>query len=1015
MRIPLLSLLIIFCSGTWSIAQNSDFYINEFLADNTKNLRGEHHDYPDWIELLNNGVSSINLEGYTLTDNPTNTSKWTFPDTSLAPGQYLLIFASGRGNENSTNFYIHTNFKLSSKGEFLGLFDPSGNLLDSLTYKAQKANISYGRSSETPSAWGYFMAPTPRKLNGEFSFDSLQEPRFSLPGGYYSGAIQVELSVEGAGIPIYITLDGTRPNENSTVYSSPITLGATTAIRASTLIHPNIPNDVVTQTYFIDEPVNLPFISIVTDPDNLFSDRRGIYVTGTNGTSGWCSETKRNVNQDWERPVNLEYYNTSGKNILNQLAGIKIYGACSRTRFPQKSFALFARNIYGKGSFEGQLFPDKEIYEFESFILRSSADDQNKTMLKDAFAQYVQIEYMDIDYQAYQPTVVFINGVYWGIHNMREKINEHYLVGNFNAELDEINLLQRNGKVIFGKPWDYHKLIDLVSSNNLNDKEIYKQVQQRMDVNQYIDYQIGNIYISEEDWPVNNIKFWNTTSQEHRKWRWITYDRDHTFEINRIGTNTLALASATNGPGWPNPPWSTLLFRRMLTHDGFKNKFIQIYAYHMNMTFNPNRILKFIDSFEARIEDEIPRHIKKWGGQIDPDMNESWTPAPTFNSLGEWKHNIDEMRFFTTQRPEYAIQHVNDQFGLSGLVTLNIDMNNREAGSLKIFHKKIPITGYTGNHFRDVPITIKAVSNRGYQFSHWTIKTTAGEEIKDKVILEITLTDPTSLTAHFEERIKSESPVVLINEINYNSPDNFNSGDWVELYNNSDEIIELENWQLKDEDDQHVFTFRTGMELNPRGYIVVCESVDDFDLHFSETDWRIGDMGFKLNNGGEVIRLFDELGNLVDSVRYKDTYPWPELADGSGPTLELIHPDLENDLAASWVANEHTGSPGHRNHTITSLPSLGDERKAHIELFNNYPNPARASTSISYSIKKPGNVYLKLINIMGTEIKAIVNSYQKAGIYYLRFNTSRLPNGVYLYLLKVDNDFTETKRMIVDH
>ena len=162
---PLLSLLIIFCSNIGSIGQNSDFFINEFLADNRENLRGEYNDYPDWIELLNRGTSSINLEGYTLTDDPTNTSKWAFPDTSIAPGQYLLIYASGRGNENASNFYIHTNFKLSSKGEFLGLFGPGGNIIDSLTFNAQKANISYGRSSLSPTDWGYFLAPTPRKPN----------------------------------------------------------------------------------------------------------------------------------------------------------------------------------------------------------------------------------------------------------------------------------------------------------------------------------------------------------------------------------------------------------------------------------------------------------------------------------------------------------------------------------------------------------------------------------------------------------------------------------------------------------------------------------------------------------------------------------------------------------------------------------------------------------------------------------------------------------------------------------
>lgn len=1015
MRRICISLLLILSLRFPLNGQTPEIFINEILANNTKSIRDEYNINSDWIELFNNSSSPINLLGFTLTDNPSDTAKWEFPNISIASGHSLLVFASGRGNEDPSNLYLHTNFKLSSGGEFLGLFDPRGLIIDSLTFKAQKANISFGRSSVPPSNWGFFMEPTPRKTNGDISFNTFMAPQFSIPGGYYNGTVHVNLFTKGLSIPIYFTLDGTRPNLNSTIYSTPIALSATSTIRASTLIHPGIPNDVVTQTYFVNEKVNLPFISIATDPDNLFSDTKGIYVTGTNGSPGFCSDKLRNVNQDWERPVNIEYYSKSGEMILNQVAGIKIFGACSRTRFPQKSFALFARSAYGKGAFKGQLFPDKEIVEFESFILRSSADDQNKTMIKDAFAQYVQIEHMDIDYQAYQPTVVFINGVYWGIHNMREKINEHYLTGNFGAELDQINILQHEGEAVFGVANDYHDLINIVSSNDMNDAAIYNKVQHRMDENQYIDYQIANIYISEEDWPVNNIKFWNTKSQKHHRWRWITFDRDHTFEQSRIETNTLALATATNGPGWPNPPWSTLLFRRMLTNDAFRNKFIQMYAYHMNMTFDPNRILGFVNSFEARIADEIPRHIEKWGGQIDPDMNESWSPAPTFNSVAEWEHNIDEIRLFATRRQQYAIQHLNNKFGLAGLVSLVININNSEEGSLKIFHKKILTSGYSGAHFKDVPITIKALSKTGHQFSHWTIETTAGEEMNTHAILKIILTEPTSLTAHFEERIDQKTPMVLINEINYNSPDNYNPGDWIELYNNSDEIFDLEDWKLKDEDDQHVFTFLSGMELNPRSFIVVCENTDDFASIFPEVDSWTGDLGFKFSNAGEVIRLYDENENLVDSVHYQDSSPWPELADGSGPTLELIHPDLDNDLAGNWTPSEQTGSPGRVNLAITGLPNMEDMPEDGIELFNNFPNPASISTTISYSIKERGQVSLKFIDITGVEIASIVNRFQKAGTYSVSFDTSKLANGFYVYVLEVEHIFIKSMKMIVAH
>ena len=165
-------------------------------------------------------------------------------------------------------------------------------------------------------------------------------------------------------IDIYYSLDGTPPDDSALRYQAPIALDATTAVRAIGYKRGFAPSDVVTHTYFIDEPIHLPFISIVTDPDNFFSDERGIYVTGTNGRAGYCDSTIRNVKQDWERPVNVELYEMDGSLGFNQPAGVKIFGGCSRHRFPQKSLALFARKEYGKGSFQYQLFPGQGYRPF---------------------------------------------------------------------------------------------------------------------------------------------------------------------------------------------------------------------------------------------------------------------------------------------------------------------------------------------------------------------------------------------------------------------------------------------------------------------------------------------------------------------------------------------------------------------------------------------------------------------------------------------------------------------------
>ena len=1203
-RVLLFTILLWICTFFVSQGQTPEIYINEIVADNSQGILDEFGETSDWFEIYNYGSSAIDLEGFSVTDDPLIPNKWIFPHLILSSGNHLLIFASDRDifnipvtwstvidqdvnwkytipdattssswnslgfddsawntgksgfgygdgddatvvpagtisiylrqefviddlskiergllhadyddgfvaylngmeigraniglpgsevtynqtadnanheaqmhgggkpelfiidafkdllkegnnvlavevhNANSgssdltiipfltigyNNFNgvpnhlplldlpgssIHTNFKLSRSGEYLGLYDSTGLVVDSLTFGIQKTDISYGRSSIDPVIWGYFYEPTPGTANGVASFAFSESASFSHSGGFYSGAQNISLVANNPSEQIYYTTDGTIPDESSNLYSAPIILDTTTAIRARVFGGGSIPSDVITQTYFIDEEINLPFISLVTDPDNLFSDDRGIYVTGTNGKRGSCDATIRNVNQDWERAVNIELYNMNGEAELNQTAGIKIFGGCSRHRYPQKSFSLFARREYGKGSFQAQLFPDKDIHEFEAFILRSSADDQRFTMIKDAFAQYSQIEYMDIDYQAYRPAVVFINGEYWGIHNMREKINEHYLTGNYNTDTDDVNILQSNAGVSHGSNASYWEMMNFAQNSNLNTESNYLSMKSKMDINQYIDYQIANIYLAEVDWPGNNIKFWNTNSQYYNRWRWITFDRDQTYLTHRIETNTLDLSTATDAPGWPNPPWSTLLFRRLLTNDEFRDQFIQIYAYHLNTTFEKKRIDDLVDSFKARIQDEIPRHIGKWGGKVDPDMNESWKAGPTFNSVAEWEGKLREIKAFASDRPHFAITHLKNKFNLSGMVKLNVNAEKPEAGTIKMYNKRLPADGYSGDHFTDANILLKAISNVGYNFSHWSISAEDTSYVSDVVSLNLVMKTNTNVSVHFDQNAGGAYSSVIINEINYNSPDDRNTGDWVELYNNSKEIIDLEGWTLKDGDDEHVFVFPHDQELQPYSYLVVCENVKDFQVIHLDVKNRIGDLQYKFSNGGEVIRLYNINNVLIDSVSYADNDPWPEKADGSGPTLELMHPDDNNDIPGNWMAFYDFGTPGRVNSTITDLDEFSEIHNPNVYLAQNYPNPAIGFTNIEYMLSKDANVKLKLFDVLGKSTTNLVNKHLKTGNYQLQLTTSDLPNGIYLYVLHINGKPIASKRMVVKH
>jgi CotH kinase protein/Lamin Tail Domain/Fn3 associated len=713
-----LSLLVSLILNATTRGQSPQILINEFLASNqTTNLEPEFGELSDWVELYNTAHEEMDLSGYYLTDNLDEPLKWRIPDGTLIPGTgFLLLWADGRDTG------LHLSFKLNKGGEQLGLYAPDGAAMDTLSFGAQQDDMSYGRLASDTTQWSFFRPPSPGSVNN--SRDSVAvtpPPVFSITGGFHEGG-QLLSFQNAEQIDIYYSLDGTPPDDAALPYRVPIALDATTAVRAIGYTHGFAPSDIVTHTFFLDEAIHLPFISIVTDPDNFFSDERGIYVTGTNGTGGYCDSAIRNLKQDWERPVNIELYETDGDLGFNQRAGVTIFGGCSRHRFPQKSLALFARKAYGKGSFRYQLFPEKDIDRFESFILRSSADDQVNTLFRDALSQTVLTEYMDVDYQAYRPAVVFLNGQYWGIHNIREKINEHYVAGNFGIDADEVNLLERSGSVASGTNAGYAELVDYANSHSLADPDHYEVVQAQVDIDQYIDYQIGHIYLAERDWPGNNIKFWRASSGALARWRWINYDMDQCFTTGWISENMINKTTTTLGSGWPNPEWSTRLFRNLLDNDGFRNEFIQRYAYHMNTTFGPERLLGLIDQLQAVLAPEIPRHITRWGGQKDPDALETWQ-SPTFNSVARWEQNVDRMRLFAVERPAPTIRNFVDHFGLSGTSEISLDLDIPDSAVLQVNGKRLA-DGFQGLYFNDIPIVATATPRLGYTFSHWEAQST---------------------------------------------------------------------------------------------------------------------------------------------------------------------------------------------------------------------------------------------------------------------------------------------------
>jgi hypothetical protein len=988
-------------------SQLTGIYINEILASNlAADYDATTSDYPDWIEIFNSSASLVNIGGYYLTTDPENVKMWKIPDGFTVPANGYVAFWADESNVTN-----HTNFELSKEGGFIGLYSSTGIVSDSFSYGFQIRDISFGRDSKDMNTLVYFTKTTKGSINSMVSYSLISKvPFMSLRGGFYNGKQTVILSTDVPGSQVHYTTNGSEPDSASSVYSVPIVIAKTTALRARTFKEGALPSLTVTQTYLIDEPINLPVISIVTDSANFFNNTIGIYVTGTNGIKGDCDPTIRNLNQDWERPVNVELYEKDGSPGFNQEAGIKIYGGCSRTRFPQKSLALYARNSYGKGSFDYQLFPEKSIYHFDSFVLRSSADDQVSTFMKDALAQHIAIGDMDLDIQAYRPAVVFFDGVYWGIHDIREKINEHYLENNYHLEKKTVNILQGNRSISYGSSDGYSGLISFITSSIMETAANYKYVKSQIEIDQFIDYEILHIYLAERDWPGNNIKYWNSSTPSHTKWRWICYDLDQTFI--RTNANILEEATATNGPSWPNPPWATLMLRSLLKNQEFKNRFIQRYAFYICTTFSPERLENIVNKYRETLEPEIPRHIIRWGGKLDPDFHESWTISPTFNSLTQWENNVNNIITFTKNRPSVALSQIMNKFGLKGMAQLKISANFDVAGEILLYERKVPKPVFSGNLYTEVPVILRASSNPGYRFLYWELQ---GNVSKTETAAEISLT----FTGNQEvkavyEKVESIRPVVIINEINYDSPHDFKSGDWVEIYNKQNDPIDLSGWRLKDKNPENSYELPQGTLIPSLGYLIICEDISLFTSKYHYLINYRGNSGFGFNDKDEVIKLMDKDNNLVDSVHYTNKFPWPEVANGDGHSIILKDPDLDNDLAENWtISNKST--PGGRNDDITGIESDPDTEIRSNEIEQNYPNPCSSNTTINYLINKGGNVSIRVFDINATEISSLADRYIEPGSYSIILNTGSLINGVYFYEMKVDNKFVDLKKFIVIH
>lgn len=661
----------------------------------------ESDNYSMWVELYNpSTTTAYNQSVYYFTDDLTQPKKWQPVSKLIGTRGYSVLWFE-RSDRTG-----HANFKLKPEGGILYLLNANGQLIDNVFYPEQYRNTSYGRKTDGNSEWVFFEQHSSVKTNNGkiYATEQCSKPEFITPGGFYKNPITVSLASPMTGDTIYYTLNGAEPTRSHTRYTpgSVIGISNTSIIRARCFSRNKLSSDIASCTYFIGERnFKLPVVSVITEQKNLTDNTIGIYVVGTNGITGNGMTTPANWNQDWDRAANIELYDTTNVSRINQEVDIRIAGGWTRMN-GQKSLILNPTKKYGDNKFDYDIFKaTKPGMKYKSIMIRNSGNDFDHSMMRDAFMQSLVMKRMNLDCIAYEPAVCFMNGVYYGIQNLRERSDEDFVYSNYGYDEDEIMLLE-SWKM--SSDVEFLKLSNYVTNSDITQKAVYDNVCTMMDMENFMDYFLTEIYLRNTDWPHNNVKTWK--KKDGGKWRWILYDTDFGYNIwdNNHTHNTLTWALGEHSGSDPaKAPWSTLLLRRLVLNETFKKRFIDKFAIQISSTFEVNRANAILDSLAAKIRTEIVFHKNKWG------------QGRNFNE------DISIMKGFSANRPTSMMNFIGARFlNNPGTAEIRISSNNPKA-TYKFNAETIQDAQINLKHFRNQNYTLEANSVPGYTFKQWEI------------------------------------------------------------------------------------------------------------------------------------------------------------------------------------------------------------------------------------------------------------------------------------------------------
>lgn len=780
---------------------------------------------------------------------------------------------------------LHTNFKIGTDGENIFLTTSDGSYTDSVFVICQQIDNSYGRQTDGSTIFSVFKNATPAASNNTATpyLGYMEPPVFDSIGGFYSDPITVSITCPDPDAVIYYTTDGNVPTEADLLYSSGITLDATTVVKASCFDTDEnyLQSKTSTSTYFIDDAVSLPVISITTDDDNLYG-YNGIY-------DNWWT--------DWKKPCYIEYFNDEKVKEFGWNSAIKIDGGAGGSRsLPQKSFRIEPFNdSYGDGVLNYPLIPRKWfVQNYETFYLRNGSNFWNVLPYKDAFMERT-LEGTHNEFMAYTPVVVYLNGQYWGLYELREKLDAGRFKQANNIEKDNLDLLSMSYwyglvlRTLSGSDTGWVNMRDFIYEYPTPDDTVfYDLANAKLDLENYADYMIAETWFGNYDWPWNNIKIFRDRGGDNQ-WKYCVIDVEWGigYGWSNIYSDLISYMMSYNEYTCP--------IITLMQNPKFHDYFINRYADLMNSTFLPERTLAMEDSIFNMVMPEMGRQLDTWGNG-----------APILEQLNTFLDYRDAIRSDFELRTEQVRNHLEDYFDLEQQNTITVNVEPAEAGHIQFSTLHLYSFPWSGVYFQAVPVTMTAIANTGFTFSHWNTHPLLDDELQATQTFDPNYS--TTFTAVFTGSAMPEE--ITVSEINYNAEPSVNAGDWIELYNYGLAEVNISGWKIQDADPLHQFVIPDGTILLPEERLVIAQDIALFTSEHPDVTNYIGPLGFGFSAETDVIKLFTAQSIEKINMQYFDSLPWPKGADAQGRTLELADATGDINDPLNWFDGCIGGSPG---------------------------------------------------------------------------------------------------------